>query len=215
MRVQPALTAGLALLVAGVPLRPAASAAETARPSLSGRWQLNARDSEDAREKLRQAGGGRRGPGGGLGGGERGPGGGGPRGGGPRGGFGGGGRRGGGPGGGRDGGGPREAMRAVFEAPAEITITHTSAEIALLEKDGRLRALHPDGKGYKDSAGAEVKTRWDDARLIVETRPERGPKVVETFALETEPRRLLVNVQLETPSGTPVTVRRVYDPATE
>ena len=204
------LIAGLALLVAGVPSAPAA---ETARPSLSGRWTLNARESEDAREKMRQAGGGRRGPGGG-GGGERGPGGGGPRGGGPRGGgFGGRGPRGGGPGGGREGGDRRESMRAVFEAPPEITITHTSKEIALLEKDGRLRALHPDGKGYQDTGGAEVKTRWDDARLVVETRPERGPKVVETFVLEAEPRRLVVNVRLETPSGTPVTVRRVYDAA--
>ena len=202
------VAAGLALVVAGVPLTPAA---ETARPSLSGRWQFNARESEDAREKMRQAGGERRG--GGMGGGERGPGGGGRRGGA----LGGGGRRGGGPGGGgpREDADPRESMRAALEAPAEITITQTSAEIALLEKDGRLRALHPDGKGYKDSAGATVKTRWQDARLVVETSRESGRKVVETFTLQTEPRRLVVNVQLETPSGSPVTVRRVYDAAAE
>jgi hypothetical protein len=94
-----------------------------------------------------------------------------------------------------------------------MTITHTDVEIAVLEKDGRLRALHPDGKGYKDSAGAEIKTRWDGDRLVVETRRERGPKVVETFALESDPRRLVVSIKLDMPSGDPVTVRRVYDPA--
>jgi hypothetical protein len=188
--------------------RAGADAAE--RPSLSGRWQLNAKESDDAREKMRERGGGRRGPGGG--GMPRGPGGGRPggAGGGGRGGFGG---RGGGPGGGPGGGDPRESLGSVLEAASEITITQTETEIAVLEKDGRLRALHPDGRGYKDSAGAEIKTRWDGDRLVVETRRDRGPKVVETFTLGQDPRRLVLGLQLDTPSGDPVTIRRVYDPA--
>ena len=81
---------------------------------------------------------------------------------------------------GRDGRAPRrrpggrrrgpEGMRAILEGAQELTITQTEHEIAMLDVDGRLRALHPDGKGYKDSSGAEVKTRWRDARLVVETQ---------------------------------------------
>ena len=203
------LIAGMALLSAAAP---ATGAGEQAATSLSGKWKLNAEASDDARDKMHQAGGARRGPGGMGGGGRR------PGGGGGRGGFGGGGmggRRGGGPGQGRDGGDPREAMRVAAEAAQELTITQTAAEVAVLETDGRLRAFHPDGKGYKDSAGAEVKTRWRDARLVVETHPDRGPKIVETFSVDPKPRRLVVSLVFEGRSGAPVTIRRVYDPVAD
>lgn len=51
-----------------------------------------------------------------------------------------------------------------------MTITHTDAEIAVLEQDRRLRTLHPDGKKYKiGNDHSEIKTRLDEARLVVET----------------------------------------------
>lgn len=182
-------------------------------PDLSGRWVLNAKLSEDAREKMRDGRGGRGGPDG------RGSG---PPGGG-RGGFGGrggglGGRRppeGGAPGDGRDGdGGLRAAMRAVLEAATELTITHTAREIAVLEKDGRLRALHPDGEKYEDSSGAEVKTSWDKDRLVVQTSRKRGPSVTETWRMDGEPAQLVVELRFQPPNGKDVTVKRVYDRAT-
>lgn len=182
-------------------------------PDLSGRWVLNKRLSEDAREKMLDGRGGRRGPdGGGVG----------PSGGG-RGGFGGrgggiGGRRppeGGARGDGRDGDGdPRAALRAVLEAATEMTITHTTREIAVLEKDGRLRALHPDGQKYEDSSGAEVKTRWDMDRLVVQTSRQRGPSVTETWRMAGEPAQLVVELRFQPPNGEDVTVKRVYDRAT-
>jgi hypothetical protein len=103
-------------------------------------------------------------------------------------------------------------MRAVLDAAPELTITQTPAEIVVLETDGRLRALHPDGKGYKNASGAEVKTRWHDAELVVETQGDRGPEIVETFSLEADPRRLVVALVVKGRSGSPVTIRRVYDP---
>jgi hypothetical protein len=122
---------------------------------------------------------------------------------------------GGGPGGAGPGGDPREAMRARFEAAKELTITQTANEIAVLDADGGLRALHPDGKGYKNSSGAEVKTRWRDGQLVVESEREQGPKVTETFSIEPEPRRLVVSLRFQGRSGDPVTIRRVYDPVAE
>ncbi|HET9315130.1 MAG TPA: hypothetical protein VFQ51_06045 [Vicinamibacteria bacterium] len=195
--------------------KPATPIAEKASaPDLNGRWTLDKEKSEDGRAKMQEAmrargGGGRGGPGGG------GPGGGGPGGAPPGGGSGGGPPGGGGFGGGRRTGGPgggdglRESMRSLVEAPPSLTITQTAAEITIIEEDGRFRALHPDRKEYRGTAGEKIETRWDGARLVVETRGERGPKLVETF--EGGPEELVTVVRIEGGrGGEPVSVRRVY-----
>jgi hypothetical protein len=103
----------------------------------------------------------------------------------------------------------RESLRELLEAPPALTVTQTPTEITVLEEDGRLRALHPDGRGYKDAAGREVKTRWSDAgELVAETKGERG-KIVETFGVTNDPARLLVTLLLEV-RGQPIAIRRVY-----
>jgi hypothetical protein len=103
-------------------------------------------------------------------------------------------------------------MHAVFEAPAEMTVTETDSEIVILEKDGRMRTLHPDGKSYKSESGtSEVKSRWDADRLVVETRTERGGKITETYRRDPESHRLTITLLLESPSRPTVSVRRVYD----
>jgi hypothetical protein len=190
----------LALVVAVA--APVSRAADAPRPDLSGHWQLDPAQSEDARAKLREMRGDR------------------PRGGGRFGGGGGGGGRpgGGGFGGGRGGpggpggGGPdamRETLREMLEAAPALTVTQTPTEITLLEEDGRLRALHPDGRAYKDSSGREVKTRWSEAgELVVETKGERG-KIVETFGALADPVRLAITLLVEA-RGQPLAVRRVY-----
>lgn len=172
-------------------------------PGLSGRWTLDPEKSEDGRAKLREAWQARGGGGGG----------GGPRGGGPGGGAGGGGGRGGPGGGGRGPGGPggdglRESMRSLMEAPPALTITQTPEEITIIEEDGRLRALHADRKEYKGTGGEKIRTRWEGTRLIVETKGERGPRLVETF--EGGPEELVTVARIEGGRGEPVSVRRVY-----
>jgi hypothetical protein len=183
-----------ALVLATALLLGADTAAGSAPPpDLSGRWVLNEEQSEDAREKIRAARGGRRDGGGGFGG--RGH-----------------------PAGGRPGvppggGDPRAAMRAALEAADEMTITHTAREIAILDRDGRLRALHPDGEKYPNASGAEVKARWDKDRLVVQTSREHGPAVTETWRMAGEPAQLVIELRLQPPNGEPVTVKRVYDRA--
>jgi hypothetical protein len=223
-----------AVLVAGVVFGFGALRAEqaptesSALTSLGGRWKLNLEKSDDARKAMREAEEGRRG--------DRPGGRGGPPG-GPGGGMGGAGGR--GPGGrpGVSGGGDsREEMRAVFEAPSEMLITPTANEIVILETDGRLRTLHPDGKGYKSEGGAnETKTRWEGARLVVETRAGSGLKMVETFALAApaaeavatgadganpissgaprSPRTMTVTLRMEGMRRPPLTLTRVYEQA--
>jgi hypothetical protein len=218
----------------------AAGAPSGVAPSLAGRWKLNVEKSDDVGKLMREARDGRSGglPPGGPGGGMGGPPGGGM---GGRGGGGMGGPPGGGMGGrGGPGGDPRESMRAVFEAPSELLVTPTENEVAILEKDGRMRTLHPDGKRYKSEAGArETKTRWEGARLVVETKASNGVKIIETFAIGPLPqdeakaaaakagneaapdpaadaklvgrRTMTVTVRLEGSPMPPMTLKRVYD----
>jgi hypothetical protein len=211
------LAAGAAAQSPPLPSPSPQTSASADRPNLSGRWRFDADKSDDARQKMREAAGGRRpgGEGGGFGG--RGGGGFGGR----RGGGGGGGGRGrGGDGRGGDGarpdGGGEGSMRSLFEPASEISITQTETEFTVLEKDGPLRVLHADDKKYKDDAtGTEVKTRWDKDRLLVETKRERGDTVHETWrlSLAEATRRLTVDYRLENPYFGTVTVRRVYGPA--
>lgn len=211
---------GVAVLTAGVVFGlPSARgdekpALEAPTPSLAGRWKLNPELSEDARAKMREAREASRGDGSGGGSGGASGSGGGGRGWGRSG-------HGGGRGGVRrvgrsatNGGDPQVALREVFEAPAEFTITPTASEVVILEKDGRLRALHADGKKYKAEGGAaEVETRWDGGQLVVETKSERGPRVTETFDAAPDRSRLTVTLKVDGSRGPSVTVKRVYDPA--
>jgi hypothetical protein len=201
---------------------PAAATASPAISSLGGRWVLNPELSDDARQKMREAreqthgsGGGEGGSWGGRGGGMGGHGGG-------MGGYGGGMGRGGGMGGrggtegGSQSGNPRESFRAAMEAANELLITPTETEVVVMEKDGRMRVFHPDGKSRKSESGeSEVKAHWDanPARLVVETKSERGPRVTETYEAAADKTKMTLVLRLEGgPMGT-INLKRVYDPA--
>ena len=121
--------------------------------------------------------------------------------------------------GGRDlrggGGGERgEALRQIFEAPVELAITPREAEIVILEKDGRLRTLHPDSKAYKTEGGrAEQKTLWEGGKLIVDTKNAMGPRITETFGVTSDRTRMTMTVRLDGAAGPTLTFKRVYEPA--
>jgi len=215
MRMRDAVIAGTALAVALAGALLAEEKPAGASPDLGGRWKFNPELSDDAKAKMREARegqGGGRGPGaGGMGGGR----------GGGMGGRGGGmgGGRAGGTGGGRGPGNPgggdaTESMRAVFEAPVEMSITPTEAEIVILEKDGRLRMLHADGKKYKIEGGnAETKTRWEAGKLVVETSNPMGGRVDETFEVAPDRSKLTVTVRVEGSRMSGLTLKRIYDRA--
>ncbi len=208
------LSCVVAFCVGVVPGPPPSSAGEKAKvePStvnLSGRWVYNREASDDARQKMREGTEGRGGPGGGPGGG--GPGGGDPGGGGM-------GGRGGGPTGPPPGGmgddDARESMRAIFEPAEELAVTQTATEVAVDEKFGRTRRLHPDGKKYKTENGtSEIKTSWKEGKLVVETKRDRGTGVTETWELVPDASRIIVNVKMQGGFGPSVTLKRIYDRA--
>ncbi len=199
--------------------KPATAAVEAQRQALVGIWKVNTQLSDDPRAKMREArsggGGGEQGGGGGGGRGGWGGGGGGwggGRGGGMgRGGGGWGGGRGGGGGGGSTSsqGGPTPT-RAMLLTASQITVTNLTPQVTILDPDGGMRLLHADNKGYSDDSGNEVKAHWDDAKLVVETKNDRG-KVKETWTTTDDPRRLNVLVEIDRPYGNAVKIKRVFD----
>ena len=213
------LSCPLMFCIGVVPGPPRASAGEKAKVepatvNLSGRWVYNREASDNARQKMREGVEGRGGPG------DGGPGGGGP------GSLGGGGT--GGPGGGMGGrGGPmgappggmgdddaRESMRAIFEPAEELAVAQTGTEVAIEEKFGRTRRLHPDGKKYKtDNGTSEIKASWKEGKLVVETKRDRGTGVTETWELVPDASRIIVNVKMQGGFGPSVTLKRIYDRA--
>ena len=207
------LSCALAFSFGVAPGPPRASADEKAKvaPStadLSGRWVYNRELSDDAHKKMREGMQGRGGTGGGGpgGGGMGGPGGGGK--------GGRGGQMGPPPGGMGGDDDPRESMRAIFEPAEELALTQAGPEIAIDEKFGRTRRLHPDGKKYKtDNGASEIKTSWKEGKLLVETKGARGGAVVETWELVPDRSRIIVNVKMEGGFGPSVVLKRIYDRA--
>lgn len=182
-----------------------------APPNISGRWRLNKSQSDDPREKMRQAMSRGDFPGG--------PGGGGPGGrphsdgfpGGPPPGAEGGGFPGGPPPGGRPPGGmaAAEALEIV-QGDGELTINETgSSEVV------RTRTINTDGRKSEQSTPggrAEVKGKWKGTKLVVEIKPERGGKLTETYELAPSGGQLYVTTKIENerlPQA--VSIRRVYD----
>lgn len=175
-----------------------------AAPDLSGVWILDADESDDAGEKLQEAMRerfrGRRGTPGGPG---AGPGSGGfPPGGGGR-GF---------PGGppDADGGGP-QGPEGLFAGYERLEIETAPDEIQISYGD-ELRIYHPDGRAVDrqtERGRAKVQARWDDGRLVIESKGEPLDSR-EVFELERDTGRLVLTQVIDGRMGQ-VKIRRVYD----
>jgi hypothetical protein len=117
----------------------------------------------------------------------------------------------GGPPGAGGGDDPREAMRSILEPAEELLIAQGEAEIAVDEKFGRMRRLHPDGKKYKtDNGASEIKSYWKEGRFVVETKRARGSSI-ETWERVPDGSRLIVTVRLEGGVGPKLELKRIYD----
>ena len=202
-----------------VPRRSAAqAAAPAAQPdSIVGAWTLNKNQSDTPPRP--DGNGGNRG-------GQRGGGRGGGGGGGGRGGYGG---RGGGGGysgaGGYGGAGGatrgnsddqkrmRDAMRAILEAPDQITLTKTDSMVVITTGDGITTRLSTDNKKIKDeSTGIERKTHWDGAKLLTEISNAGPSKILETYELNPESHQLDVTLAFEgSKDYTRSPIHRIYD----
>ncbi len=193
-------------------LRAADKPAPQQHPSLAGTWTLNedltARMREDDQQGAPRSGGGF---GGGMG--RRG---------------GGGGRRGGGrypggsPGGAeRPGGEQRESeegQRSNFAALDTLTITQSGNQVTVTDKEGHARVFRADGTKVHDDKAfggpAEVQASWDteSGGLVVQVKPDKGPKRTESYIVSNDGKHLYVVLTLEGERGSRK-IRRAYDPA--
>lgn len=177
-------------------------------PNVTGAWTLNKDLSDDPAKLLESM---QSGDHGGAGGGHT------PRGGG---GHGPGMHSGGGAGG--DRGMTPEQMRAmrarlnyVLEAPTNLTIVQADGSVTLTANDGRSRRLTTNNKKEKrpvDNRMIDVRTKWDDGRLVNETWLDDGMKLTETYSTDSERQQLQVIVKLEgSHLPRPISLRRVYN----
>lgn len=208
------------------------------RPQFHGQWNLNQDQSDDAREKIREAqeksasarqnssGGNPNSstyPGGGY------PGGGYPSGGmggvgiGGIGGMGGMGGMGGAMGRRRGTGNPNsgggvssQVWDTLAESPDHLKIDQREDSVVISDDADHARTLHPDGKKHEehDANGKKTttKTDWEGDALIVETKLSHSSKLTETYRVASDGKQLYVVSQLEDSSlAGPVSIRRVYD----
>ena len=213
----------------------AASLAGVARaggkPQLSGHWNYNASQSDDADQKVHEAQinnehgvndaqggganptGGAEYPGTSSGGGYPVIGGMGGRGG--MGGMGGGGGR-----------GTRQATRApevtseewdrLAANPKYLHIEQHSDQFVVSNDSDVGQTFYPDGKKHddKDVDGKKITTKagWEGDAFVAETRLSRSQKISETYRLSDDGKQLYVTTRFEDNSlNGPVTIRRVYD----
>lgn len=195
---------------------------------LSGSWNFNPDQSDDAQQKVQQAkqssqtrsggsypGGGSGYPGGSYPGGGGGyPGGAGYPGGGGmgRGGMGGGTGRG---GMGNPGGGvSNQEWEQLATNPKYLNIAQHDDQILITDSD-HTSTLYPDGKKHKatDENGNKIstKTEWQGDELIAETRTGSG-KLTDTYRVGSDGKQLIVISRYENSSlSGPLSIRRVYD----
>lgn len=177
--------------------------------TLSGAWKLNRDESDDPRKKMQEARG--RDEGGPYGGGRR-PGGGFP--------FPGGG--GGGPYGGRrgrtesgQGDQDPQRMQELFRPADSLTIALKDAEVDLTDDQGRKRVFYTDGRQLqksRDDNYQEQAAHWEGSRLVSEEKGFRGRKVTRSLELASGGQQLYETLHLDNGrSGSPVTIRYVYD----
>lgn len=181
-------------------------------PTLAGNWTLNKDQSDDPREKMREAMGG----------------------GGGRGGYGGGGGGAMGAGGRRGGGGQGQGdMLADF---SQLTIVETPTSAKVTGSSGRVLAIYDSSNASasanssragnsndSDDSGGSSRDRrqmepasasWQGTQLVAATQGRRGGSTTRTYELSADGKQLYVTTKMDNPRlQQPVTFRFVYDAA--
>lgn len=190
----------------------ALAAAPQSRPDFSGLWTLNAKASDDPKEKLKAAmqamqpakGGGR-----GMGGGSGAQG------------------RGGGMGGGRHGRGSPEGMAgrdempsreisALIAAAGKLDIAHADPMLLIADENEQRQRLFTDFRGASVSASGGLRQRvavagWEGAALVVETTMIGGTKLIQRYQIDADTGQLVIFSEAHPAEIRPVLVRLVYD----
>ena len=195
------------------------------KAQLSGHWNFNQDQSDDAAQKVHDAQANRQQRTSNGGGGYPGGGGGGYPGGGGmgRGGMGGMGGMGGGMGRGRGGGMgnsgsgvSRQDWDRLAENPKFLRIDQRPDQFVVVDDSDHAQTFYPDGKKHndKDEDGNKISTKssWNRGVFVAETKLPHSEKLTQTFRMSEDGKQLHVITRFEPSSGNAsVSIRRVYD----
>lgn len=110
-----------------------------------------------------------------------------------------------------------EAMRALLEPAERLTVVRTESMVIITSDQGITTRLAPDGSRVKDdSTGIERRTRWNNDKLVTEISGAGPGKVTETYGIDAESGRLVVELRMEggrdgRGGSGPRTIRHVYE----
>jgi len=182
------------------------SSAASGLPDLSGTWRLNVTESDDPQKMRDEAAasgtpsdsGDDTAPPSGSGGGG---------GGGHHGGHGWGGRHRG------SGGGDASGGTSWLEARESLVIHHADPQLQITDAAGRERVLYTDGRKSEEERSyggtTKVVALWKDGHIEVTSQSEKGPKVVQTYAITADGSQLTVTTKIEGRRSR--TFKSVYD----
>lgn len=104
----------------------------------------------------------------------------------------------------------RDALRAELQAPDRMTIVASGTTVIITTPDGHTTRFATDGSKIKDeSTGIDRRTKWDAGKLVSEVNGLGRGKIIETYAVDGEPKQLRVKLEIDGPRKT--TQTRVYD----
>jgi hypothetical protein len=100
--------------------------------------------------------------------------------------------------------------------PRFLSIRQDEKRIEIMNDNGGLVTLFPDGKKHKetDADGNEVtfKSRWDGNQLVSEHKVPHLGKLKEIYELSPDGKQLYVTTELDNSRlDSPLIIRRVYD----
>jgi hypothetical protein len=161
--------------------------------SITGKWKLNEKESDDARKKIEDAMRDKMKSGehGGLFGGMRDHGFGGSR-------------------------GSKGSMKEHMVAPEVLTITFNDPELKITDEEGEEQIFYADGRKSERSMGEDravsYTSKWEDDSLIVEFESQNGGKFTQTYYLSTSGKQLYVKLRMKPVMlDEAITIVRVYD----
>ncbi|HJZ79330.1 MAG TPA: hypothetical protein VKD91_03260 [Pyrinomonadaceae bacterium] len=120
------------------------------------------------------------------------------------------------------GGMKQKRMSAALEnvkAPETLQITQQGSQITITRPDGRPRTVYTDGRSQqietRNGKTVEMNATQRPGQIVIETRTEgRRGKIIETYTLAANGRKLNVTLQVESERlSEPLVIHRVYDAA--
>ena len=109
---------------------------------------------------------------------------------------------------GAQGQGMEEIRDRLLNAPTRLVVAQDDQKVVLTDADGHVRTL-PTNNRKVQIDGRDVRTKWQNNRLISETTIGDA-KLVESYERSPDGRQLIVTVGAEM-QGERMSVRRVYD----